>query len=259
LFIDNKMKRFMIVLGALLALMIHAVGQAQEVPKGAYVAQPCGDTTNGVDSISVVWHGYGTNNASRSSQSFLAYFDIAGEVTSMSYWSSSPDDGEALTQTHKTFPAKKKGEGFEGSEKWRKFAKIVRNGFIILGDDVYAEKDPFTLIARSVVISNYERPDNVQSLIFRKGDKDSSRYLSVTLDRWLGRIPDVGEVVVIGQTSRADRFFPTEVSKTTPGAGANLSYRLSEEVVTSLTSYLAHFNEKRKEELKDLMELFQTE
>jgi len=255
LFIDKKMKEIMIIMGALFALMIHGV--AQEVPKRAYVAQPCGDTTNGVTGISVMWHG--TNNADGVSESFLAYFDAEGEVTSMSYWSSSPDDGETLTQTHKDFPAKKKGEGFEEGEEWRKFAKGVRNGFVILDDDVYAEKDPFILIARSLVISNYERPDNVQSLIFRKSNPESGRHLSVTLDRWIGKIPNIGESVVIGQTSRADRFFPTEVSKTTPGAGANLSYRLSEEVVTNLASYLAYFNAKKEEEWKELMELFRTE
>jgi hypothetical protein len=71
------------------------------------------------------------------------------------------------------------------------------------------EKTPFEFVGRSFVISHWERPDGLQSLVFRKGD----RWLSVPLTAWNGSTPKVGEKVIIGQSGHGDRFFPVKLAE----------------------------------------------
>ena len=166
-----------------------AVCYAQEIPKGAYCAEPRLDGTN-VDSISVAWG----DDRSR----LMAEFGPNGAVTNMFFWGATDMD------SHVGYPADgDNGFASKNLASWIAFAKDVRAKFRVLDEDTYVETAPYEYLGQSFGLHHSELSREGAALIFRK----AGRLLSVPLDEWKGRIPVASTEVYLGRTSVENYFF----------------------------------------------------
>lgn len=169
---------------------------AQSIPQGAYIVQPA---ESGWSRLAVSWieHQEWPKRCS-----FSVDFDDKGEIVKMIFAGGSADMG---TEFSFMFPCETEKGTFKNLSAWKKFAKKALGDIVILGDDVYGEKSPYTFVGLSVAMDHWETPSTLQALVFQK----SGRLLSVSLNSWKGPLPKKpGQSILIGQTGRGQYFFP---------------------------------------------------
>lgn len=199
----------------LLSLILSVIGQP--FPKGPYVGQPSLNN----ESVTVYWT---ESLALPNCRSFIAEFSESGQVKSMTFQGGSHDKG---TSFEFTFPTDDQKTRFRDLKEWKKFAVKIHEEFMPVGGEsyeIYAEREPFVLIAKSLALDNGEIPECNQALIFKKND----RYMSVTLDRWKGSVPQIGDSVIIGQNSRGEHYFQVKIVK------VDYQYQIPPEIIKQL-------------------------
>lgn len=167
----------------------------QLIPGGRYIAQPNGS------GIVVVWANF-LDWPYR--YTFTVDFDD-GEIRYMSYAGGSADMGTEFK--HEFYPGTGKNT-FKNLEEWKKFAFKVDDEFsaIIPQDEIkkgFVEKEPYVFIGRSVLIGDGAALDDLQTLVFQRG----SKFVSVAKTLWMGKIPKVGDSVILGQDGHNNLFF----------------------------------------------------
>lgn len=209
------------MLCALAIVFAALVGFGQALPKGEYIAQPTGE---GQD-IFVFW--LDAEGGNTSGFSLTATFDGSGEVAKVTYSGGSWDAG---TRFEYQYPAENANVAFKDLKTWKQFATKVQKSFAVINDETYVDKSPWTVSAKSVALDGLEIPNGLQSLILKRG----GRTLAISLDKWFGPIPKVGESVNIGQTKAPagqsfQYFFPAKLVNREWEMPAEMKTRLAQD------------------------------
>lgn len=189
-----KIKEMFAIVVLALTWILPANGQP--IPTGAHVTQPAIDGTR----VDVKW----VNSMDWPKECSLHIeFAKPGEIKEMTFRGGSADMG---TEFEFEFPTSNTNTAFKSLEAWKKFAVEVASECILIENDVYVEKEPFTMMGRSVTIEHWETPDHAQALIFKRGE----RWLSIPVGKWVGKLPEAGQSIVIGQDGSGDVFFAAQ-------------------------------------------------
>ncbi len=194
-----KTKNILFAIICMLAMLVSVPTSAvaQEIPKGAYVAQSSGD-----GEIIVYWNDHNE----WPQHYYMKATIINGEVWRMYFRGGSHDIGDQFDYSFSVNAAEPESTLFKtvALKKWKKFVMSAYSELVVISPEFYAERTPFTFIGFSQIVQNHEAGRVGRSLIFRKGE----RLLAIPFIQWMGNAPTNYQQVVIAQDHVGERFIP---------------------------------------------------